>query len=153
MDENPLLALTDQELEHLAVLLSRVGIGQEGGLRPFAKVGLDRHAEVLLAWLPAALARFGSLAAVSEAVRLVIDDRRRPGFAPARPELVVTGPTHEGVNLRDTRTAVRELFESARRSVLIVGYTFYECAPIFEPLADRMANLPELSVRIVLNLR
>ncbi len=47
---------------------------------------------------------------------------------------------------------VREMFESARHSVLIVGYAFYGSEPIFEPLANRMINKPGLTVRIVVNV-
>jgi phosphatidylserine/phosphatidylglycerophosphate/cardiolipin synthase-like enzyme len=46
---------------------------------------------------------------------------------------------------------VREMFESARRSVLIVGYAFYGSDQIFQPLADRMVSNPRLTVRIIVN--
>jgi hypothetical protein len=52
----------------------------------------------------------------------------------------------------DTRVAVREIFESARRSVLIVGYAFFESDRIFEPLARRMGVDPDLRTRIIVNI-
>ncbi len=47
---------------------------------------------------------------------------------------------------------VREMFESARRSVLIVGYAFYGSDWIFKPLADRMVSNTGLTVRIIVNV-
>ena len=47
---------------------------------------------------------------------------------------------------------VRELFESARRSVLIVGYAFQGSDHIFEPLARRMSRNSSLQVRLVVNV-
>ena len=44
------------------------------------------------------------------------------------------------------------MFQSARRSVLIVGYAFYGSDWIFEPLAERMVSKSGLTVRIVVNV-
>ena len=64
----------------------------------------------------------------------------------------MTGPAIDGDPNRDTRVVVREVFESARRSVLIVGYAFYGSDKIFEPLARRMGEDPALTARIVVNI-
>ena len=68
------------------------------------------------------------------------------------PELVITGPDLGGVRSRDTRVVVREMFESARHSVLIVGYAFYGSDWIFEPLVERMVSNSSLTVRIIVNV-
>lgn len=68
------------------------------------------------------------------------------------PELVVTGPDHGGAEGRDTRVVVREMFESARASVLIVGYAFFGSDWIFKPLAEHMVSDASLPVRIVVNV-
>ena len=60
------------------------------------------------------------------------------------PSLVVTGPDLADAKSRDTRVVVCEMFESARHSVLVVGFAFYGSDSIFEPLADRMINKPDL---------
>jgi len=81
-----------------------------------------------------------------------IQTTSRVGRRADKPGLVVTGPDLGGVKSRDTRVIVREMFESARRSVLIVGYAFYGSGQIFQPLADRMVSNPGLKVRIVVNV-
>ena len=95
---------------------------------------------------------FGSVAGVTAAVRLLRDERRRVAKKDPHPELVVTGPDLGGVKSRDTRVVVREMFESARHSVLIVGYAFYGSDRIFQPLADRMVSNSGLTVRIIVNV-
>ena len=44
------------------------------------------------------------------------------------------------------------MFESARPSVLIVGYAFFGSDWIFKPLAERMVSDASLTVRIVVNV-
>jgi hypothetical protein len=48
---------------------------------------------------------------------------------------------------------LRELFASARRSVLVAGYAVYQGREVFRALADRMAELPELNVRMFLDVQ
>jgi phosphatidylserine/phosphatidylglycerophosphate/cardiolipin synthase-like enzyme len=67
-------------------------------------------------------------------------------------ELVWTGPEVPGAGSRDTSVVVRELIEGAERSVLIATYAIYRGAEVFKLLAERMAALPELSVRMFLNV-
>ena len=69
-----------------------------------------------------------------------------------RAELVWTGPEIPGAGSRDTSVVVRELIESAERSVLIATYAIYQGAQVFKLLAERMAALPELSVRMFVNV-
>ena len=64
----------------------------------------------------------------------------------------MTGPAIDDDPNRDTRVVVREVFESVRRSVLIVGYAFFGSDKIFEPLARRMGQDPALTARIVVNI-
>lgn len=55
-----------------------------------------------------------------------------------RLDLVWTGPEEPGSITRDTQIVVRELFESAEKSVLIAGYTFDHGEQLFRPLHRRM---------------
>lgn len=71
-------------------------------------------------------------------------------------DLVWTGPEVFGTESRDTAVVVRELFSSARHSVLISSFAIdqgikgYE---LFRPLAERMDSNPQLSVRMFLNVK
>ena len=85
-------------------------------------------------------------------LRLLLEERRRVQESSLRPELILTGPEIEGIDSRETRVVVRELFESARLSVLIVGYAFYGSDRIFEPLARRMSRNSALQVRLIINI-
>jgi phosphatidylserine/phosphatidylglycerophosphate/cardiolipin synthase-like enzyme len=96
--------------------------------------------------------QFGSIQALAAAIRIIRADRGRRDCEGSHAELIMTGPAIEGDPNRDTRVVVREVFESARRSVLIVGYAFFGSDKIFEPLARRMGENPALTVRIVVNI-
>ena len=67
-------------------------------------------------------------------------------------ELVTTGPEAPGTTNRDTSVVVRDLFRQAENSVVIVGYAIYQGQQVFESLADRMQQRPELDVTMYLNL-
>jgi phosphatidylserine/phosphatidylglycerophosphate/cardiolipin synthase-like enzyme len=69
-----------------------------------------------------------------------------------RAELVWTGPEVPGAVSRDTSVVIRELIEGAERSVLIATYAIYQGAQVFRLLAERMAALPGLSVRMFVNV-
>ncbi len=147
-----ILSLTDPELDRLLAALAQGTIRAGSGLQQVRNAGLALNAEAIHHWLPDATARFGSIEGMVAALHLLREERRRAATIAPRPEIVLTGPALGDATTRDTRAAVRELFESARRSILIVGYTFYGGALIFEPLADRMARHPDLSVRLIVNV-
>lgn len=75
---------------------------------------------------------------------------------PSRPEdaldLVTSGPEALGVAIRDTAVVVRELFATARQSVLVVGYAVHQGRSVFRALAERMERYPELDVRLCLHV-
>jgi phosphatidylserine/phosphatidylglycerophosphate/cardiolipin synthase-like enzyme len=147
-----IVRLTDDELDHLHDALSQGTIDAGASLQQIRKAGLDSCAEEIRDWLPMAVGVFGSIGGAAVAVQLLRGERRRVAKQDPHPELVVTGPDLGGSESRDTRVVVREMFESARQSVLIVGYAFYGSGQIFKPLADRMVSNPSLTVRIVVNV-
>jgi phosphatidylserine/phosphatidylglycerophosphate/cardiolipin synthase-like enzyme len=55
--------------------------------------------------------------------------RERPA-----PELVWTGPEGAQATARDTAVILRDLFESARRRVVLAGYSFDDAAEVLGPL-------------------
>jgi phosphatidylserine/phosphatidylglycerophosphate/cardiolipin synthase-like enzyme len=60
-------------------------------------------------------------------------EERRPS-----PELVWTGPEAQGGTARDTAVVLRELFESARETVILGGYNFKYSTRLLEPLHRSM---------------
>ncbi len=69
-----------------------------------------------------------------------------------RPDLVWSGPEVEGVPARDTRPVYDELFSSARRSLWAVSYAYFDGPRVFDQLAKRMEEVPELHVTLLLNI-
>jgi len=78
----------------------------------------------------------------------------RQGIAATAPrvELVWTGPEGSGASTRDTSVVVRELFASAKNSILIAGFAVHRGRGIFKQLAARMSEEPRLEVRMFLNI-
>ena len=66
-------------------------------------------------------------------------------------DVVTTGPG--GGSTRDTGVVVRDLFSRAQKSVLVAGYAVSQGQQVFETLAQRMRELPELTVRLFLDVR
>ncbi|MDP1571943.1 MAG: DISARM system phospholipase D-like protein DrmC [Vicinamibacterales bacterium] len=67
-------------------------------------------------------------------------------------ELVWTGPEGTASHSRDTAVVVEELFARAERSVLVSSFVVRGGATVFKPLAARMAERPELHVRLFLHV-
>jgi len=75
-------------------------------------------------------------AGVAAALRAAIAERvHRP---PPRLELVWTGPEARSSTTRDTSVVVRRLFEGARQSVIVGGYSFDHGEELFRPLFEAM---------------
>jgi phosphatidylserine/phosphatidylglycerophosphate/cardiolipin synthase-like enzyme len=84
--------------------------------------------------------------------RLVVAERLAVQARAPDPELVWTGPETPGAAARDTAIVVRQMLKSAQQSVLLSSYNIYDARTIFEPLAERMAEVPALRVRLYVNL-
>jgi len=67
-------------------------------------------------------------------------------------DLVTSGPEAPGVTNRDTSVVVREMFAHAQQTVTVVGYAVYQGQRVFEALARRMEDRPELDVQLFLNI-
>ena len=68
-------------------------------------------------------------------------------------DLVTTGPEARGVANRDTSVVVREMFAQAEDSVLVAGYAIYQGQRVFQALAQRMKERPNLKVRLFLDVQ
>lgn len=71
------------------------------------------------------------------AIEAVLNERRVSGTVP--PQLVWTG-TSPGKDARDTRVLLKELFSSAKKSVLVAGYSFDHGEELFAPLHKAMSE-------------
>lgn len=67
-------------------------------------------------------------------------------------ELVWTGPEGGSAQSRDTTVVVRDMFSKAERSVLVAGFAVRQGREIFRTLAERMDGLPDLDVKMFLNV-
>lgn len=85
-------------------------------------------------------------------LRTLADARSASEQNPEKIELVWSGPEMPGAASRDTSVVVRELFSKAESSVLIAGFAISHGTEIFRALAERMASIPMLEVRMFLNV-
>jgi len=68
-------------------------------------------------------------------------------------DLVLSGPDLPGVPTADTAAVMRTLISQAHREVILVGYAVHDGRRIFEPLARRMAEVPNLAVTMCLDIQ
>lgn len=111
---------------------------------------------------PAAEAAAADLAAFAEVgfgprqiahiLRLIAAERENTMRAADRAELVWSGPELPGAASRDTAVVARELFASARRTVLVSSYAVYQGKRVLESLAENLDRTPDLRVRLLLNV-
>src|SRR5437660_7614711 len=90
---------------------------------------------------------------IAVTLELVFQDRQRRPRLEDVIDLVTSGPDARGITNRDTRVVVRELFANAQFSVLVAGYAVYQGQRVFESLAERMLNFPNLAVRMFLDIQ
>ncbi|MGO9463929.1 MAG: DISARM system phospholipase D-like protein DrmC [Isosphaeraceae bacterium] len=86
-------------------------------------------------------------------LELLCTDRRQRPVAEDLIDLVWTGPEAPGIVNRDTSVVVREMFHSARESVLVAGYAVYQGQVVFKELADGMDQNPALRVEMYLDIQ
>ena len=145
-------ALTAADLRELAGALRAERLGA-----PYNAAALERHvARELAAALAGELQRLSDEGLRSQHLALFLEllaaERSARVDAGEAIDLVWTGPEAAGTTNRDTGVVVRELFSHAARSVLVAGYVVYKGKRVFRALAERMAELPELEVRMFLNV-
>lgn len=80
------------------------------------------------------------------------DALERPMAKAQAVELVWTGPEGVGAFCRDTSVVVRDLFASAQRSVLVSTFVVNQAGTVFEALAQRMDEVPDLQAQIFLHV-
>jgi phosphatidylserine/phosphatidylglycerophosphate/cardiolipin synthase-like enzyme len=71
-------------------------------------------------------------------------------------DLVWTGPELPGSESRDTGIIVKDLFRTAQHSLLISSFAIdwgSKGRELFQPLAQRMESIPDLQVRLFINIQ
>lgn len=150
---DPLYELSDFELCSLA------GALKSGRLTsPFSGMSVSRwvgsHSAETIRERLIDLERQGMLAdhiaILVEAVKGSRSTRRESVLAV---QFVWTGPEVGVADSRDTAVVVRELFSQARETVMIVGFAVFQGRHVFRLLAEQMAIIPTLRVRLYLDVR
>jgi phosphatidylserine/phosphatidylglycerophosphate/cardiolipin synthase-like enzyme len=150
----PLLALGGHDLSVLADALRERRL-----VAPFTDAAVGRFITSSVAslavaqclrQLDAASAPAGVIVAFLEGI---VHDRRARPRTEESIDLVASGPEAVGATNRDTRAVVREMFTAAERSVTVVGYAVYQGKKVFEALARRADERPELAVRMFLDVQ
>jgi phosphatidylserine/phosphatidylglycerophosphate/cardiolipin synthase-like enzyme len=85
-------------------------------------------------------------------LRVVADERLSCQQTAPLIDLVWTGPEVPGAESRDTSVLVAELFATAEKTVLVAGFAIAQGKRIFKSLSDRMLEVPDLRVRMFLNV-
>lgn len=124
---------------------------------PFELVALRRHvaahecAEVATFLQRLAACGFNG-PQVGMLVRAIAEERAAAQAIGDRVRLVWTGPEIVSAASRDTAVVMRELFESAERTVLLSGFAVHRGRVVLASAAQRMAERPTLKVRLFLNV-
>lgn len=69
-----------------------------------------------------------------------------------QPDLVVSGPTPEGIYARQTSVVLQELIRGAQHRLLLSTFAYYDGASQFGVLAEHMESLSQLDVTLFLNI-
>jgi len=148
-----LFGLSDDDLRNVAAVL------RSGRLNPpFRSVALQRLvsttvSERLALELQSLHEQGFGAGQIAMLLDVLLKDRsQRP-----RPEdtfdLVTTGSAAGATANRDTSVVVRDLFNTAEKSVLVAGYAVYQGQRVFQALADRMKSKKDLEVQMFLDVR
>jgi phosphatidylserine/phosphatidylglycerophosphate/cardiolipin synthase-like enzyme len=148
-----LLRLAESDLRSMVTAL------RSGRLSPpFPPVALQRIVSVQLAdplsgELQGFHAQGFTPGQIATTIELLLQDRSERPAPEDVIDLVTTGPEAAGVTNRDTSVVVHDLFAHAQTSVCIAGYAVYQGQRVFQALADRMHEHPDLRVRMFLDIQ
>lgn len=151
--KEPLLILTPDELRDLAGALEAGRLDapytalrlQQFVNREFADATATSLDEIAnRGCTPQAMARLLTLLAACAEQRPLLEDVV---------DLVATGPGTNERQPRPTAVVVSDLFRGAEKSVIVAGYSVHQGQSVFRDLAQRMEELPELQVRLYLDIQ
>ena len=150
--KDPLLSLAPTELNALAASIRSGRVTLPCSAYSVQRIvgtadgdSISRRLEALssLGMSPEAMSACLELVAQSAASRPSLEDLV---------DLVTTGPEAGGVANRSTAVVVSDLFRNAQHSVLVAGYAIFQGQRVFQSLADRMEQHPDLQVRMFLDV-
>lgn len=144
--------LSDADLRELATALKSRRVSA-----PYSELQVNRILSTILAAdVTTSLHELAALGfgeqQIATTLELLVRDRSNRRKNDSQIDLVTSGPEAPGIANRDTAVVVRELFAHAKKSVLVVGYAVYQGADVFEALAERLEKIPELDVKLFLNI-
>lgn len=150
-----LLALhepTSPALKQLAVELSSGAEHETLGLHRVQQiVGSDAGAMVYEA-VNTLIKNDWTRSQVSLLLLNIIEARDKAASPEGLLDIVLSGPKVPGVPTRDTAAVMRSMVVKANQEILLVGYAVYNGKKLFEPIAQRLEEKPDLRVRFVLNI-
>lgn len=82
----------------------------------------------------------------------IIEAREKAASPEGLLDVVLSGPEVPGVPTRDTAAVMRSMVVKANQEILLVGYAVYNGKKLFEPIARRLDEKPDLRVRFALNI-
>ena len=144
-------------LELPSDLLMRLAAGLDTGLLmiPYSEASLNamignlEKSEGVIEGLES-LAKLGITGPAAGAwIRTVHDATSRM----PQPDLVWSGPEVCGLSARDTRRVYEELLSSAKSSVWVSTYAFFDGPRAFDIIARRMDSIPGLYAKLLLNIQ
>ena len=144
--------LSDADLRELAIALKARRVSAPYSQLQVNRILSPKLADEVASWLQGLASMGFEEEQIIIVLELLLRDRSDQRHRVPPPELVTSGPEAPGISNRDTAVVVRELFAHAQKSVLVVGYAVYQGASVFEALADRMKKIPDLDVKLFLNI-
>ena len=151
--KDPLFSLAQSDLQILATAIASGRLAP-----PFSVVSIERYvnsaaADGITRSLQGLAASGISAQGLSKTLKLLAEGMAGRLLLEDIVELVTTGPSSGSTNTRDTSVVVRELFHAAVHSVVVIGYSVSQGQRVFQALADRMTDLPDLQVRMFLDIQ
>ncbi len=146
----PLLGLSRHARKRLLSALARGEIGppySEASL--VAALGGDGAQPAIAE----ALTELDERGVTPEAVGLILESAEAASRTHVAPDLVWTGPEVDGLHARDTRRVYEELLGGVERSLWVSTYAFFDGPRAFRIIAERMDDLPDLQVTLLLNVQ
>lgn len=147
-------AIRSLEIDDLRAIADALRIGRLAS--PFTTAGMQRlgcaNAAVIAAELQELTASGWSASHIADLLDAIHGERTAHARTGEVVDLVWTGPESLEAPSRDTAAVVEEMFRRAERSILVAGYVVYQGWRVFETLARRMDEEPELAVRMFLNV-
>ena len=116
------------------------GTVPDAAIAPFG----GEHAGALGEWLRGLEGAGFSSAQSARLIEAVVAGRERDQILV--PDLVVSGPDVPGVPTADTYSVVQTLFQEAESEIVLAGYAFFNGRLLFERLAERKQERPNLRI-------